>query len=90
MLQAIRRVLSHQLAVGRLLAIGIVIGVPYMLAGTVWSNTHTEHLRDLHGADLAVSRLGSSASWPVPLFSNGCMTRTAAGEAAINNGWEKM
>ncbi|OBI81409.1 hypothetical protein [Mycobacterium asiaticum] len=74
MLQTIRRVLSYQLAVGRLLAIGIVIGVPYLLVGRVWSNTHTEHLRDLHGADLAVSYLGSIVSWPVLLFSNVCMT----------------
>ncbi|OBI94020.1 hypothetical protein [Mycobacterium asiaticum] len=74
MLQTIRRVLSYQLTAGRLLAIGIVIGVPYLLVGTVWSNTHTEHLRELHGADLAVSYLGSIVSWPVLLFSNVCMT----------------
>ncbi|OBK15043.1 hypothetical protein [Mycobacterium asiaticum] len=74
MLTLIRRVLSYQLAVGRLLAIGIVVGTPYLLVGAIWSNTHTEHLRELHSADMAVSYLGSVVSWPVLLFSDVCMT----------------
>ena len=74
MLEKIRRVLSLELSVAQLLAIGIVVGTPYLLVGTVWSMTHTEHLRELQGADLAVSFLGSIVSWPVLLFSNVCMT----------------
>lgn len=74
MLAMIRRVLSYQLTVGRLLAIGLIIGTPYLLVGTLWSTSHTEHLQHLQGVDLAVSFLGSIASWPVLLFANVCMT----------------
>lgn len=74
MLNKIRGVLSFQLTVAQLLAIGLVVGTPYLLVGTVWSMTHTEHLHQLQGADLAVSFLGSIVSWPVLLFSNVCMT----------------
>jgi hypothetical protein len=34
----------------------------------------TQHLQQMHGADLAVSFLGSMVSWPVLLVSNVCMT----------------
>lgn len=70
----IRRLLSYQLTVGRLLAIGLIVGTPYLLVGVLWSTSHTEHLQHLQGADLAVSFLGSIASWPVLLFANVCMT----------------
>ncbi len=74
MLQKLRQVLDFEVTIGRLIAIGLIVGTPYLLIGTVWSATHTEHLKQLHGADLAVSFLGSIVSWPVLLFANVCMT----------------
>jgi len=74
MLEKLRRVLDFQLSIGQLIAIGLIVGTPYLLVGTIWSTTHTEHLHQMHGVDLAVSFLGSIVSWPVLLFSNVCMT----------------
>lgn len=74
MLEKLRRVLEFRLSIAQLMAIGIIIGTPYLLVGTVWSTTHTEHLHEMHGVDLAVSFLGSIVSWPVLLFANVCMT----------------
>ena len=74
MLEKLRQVLAFQLSVGQLIAIAVIVGTPYLLVGTIWSSTHTEHLHQMHGADLAVSFLGSIVSWPVLLFSNVCMT----------------
>jgi NADH:ubiquinone oxidoreductase subunit 4 (subunit M) len=74
MLEKLRRVLDFQLTIGQLIVIGLILGTPYLLVGTVWSTTHTEHLHQLHGVDLAVSFLGSIVSWPVLLFANVCMT----------------
>lgn len=74
MLEKLRRVLYFQLSIGQLIAIGLIVGTPYLLVGTIWSTTHTEHLHQMHGVDLAVSFLGSIVSWPVLLFSNVCMT----------------
>lgn len=74
MLEKLRRVLEFRLSVAQLMAIGIIVGTPYLLVGTVWSTTHTGHLHDMHGVDLAVSFLGSIVSWPVLLFANVCMT----------------
>ena len=74
MLERLRRVLEFRLSIGQLMAIGIILGTPYLLVGTIWSTTHTEHLHQMNGVDLAVSFLGSIVSWPVLLFANVCMT----------------
>lgn len=74
MLGALRRLLGYQVTIGELIVIAVVLGTPYLIVGTVWSSTHTEHLEHMAGADLAVSYLGSIVSWPVLLFANVCMT----------------
>jgi hypothetical protein len=74
MLEKVRRVLGCQLTIAELIGLGIILGTPYLLVGTIWSTTHTAHLQQMHGADLVVSFLGSIVSWPVLLFSNVCMT----------------
>ncbi len=74
MLEKLRRVLEYRLSIAQLMAIGIILGTPYLLVGTIWSTTHTEHLHQMHGVDLAVSSLGSIVSWPVLIFANVCMT----------------
>ena len=74
LLTKLRQILNYRLTIAELIGIGLLLGVPYLAVGLVWSSTHTEHLHQLHGADLVVSFLGSIASWPVLLFANVCMT----------------
>ncbi|MGV0644374.1 hypothetical protein [Mycolicibacterium sp. XJ879] len=74
MLGALRKVLGFRVTVGELIVLALVIGTPYLVIGVFWSSTHTEHLQHMSGIDLAVSYLGSIASWPVLLFSDVCMT----------------
>jgi hypothetical protein len=74
MLAALRKVLRYQMTIAEWIGLGIILGVPYLIVGAIWSSTHTEHLSGMHGADLVVSYLGSIVSWPVLVFSNVCMT----------------
>lgn len=74
LLTKIRQILNFKLTIAELIGIGLLLGIPYLAIGLVWSSTHTEHLHQLHGADLVVSFLGSITSWPVLLFANVCMT----------------
>ena len=74
MLAKLRLILDYQLSIAELIGIGLLLGIPYLAIGLVWSSTHTEHLRDMRGADLVVSFLGSIAAWPVLLVANVCMT----------------
>lgn len=70
----LRQFLNYEMTVAEWIALGVLLGIPYGIAGLLWSSTHTDHLRGMHGADLVVSFLGSIVSWPVLLFSNVCMT----------------
>lgn len=74
MLGKVRQVLGFQITIAELIGLGLILGTPYLLLGTIWSTTHTEHLHRMQGADLVVSFLGSIVSWPVLLFSDVCMT----------------
>lgn len=74
MLEKVRQVLGFQLTIAELIGLSLIVGTPYLLVGVIWSTTHTAHLREMHGADLVVSFLGSIVSWPVLVFSNVCMT----------------
>lgn len=73
MLQKLGRLLSYKLTIAELIGLGLILGTPYLIVGTIWSSTHTDHLRDMHGIDFVVSFLGAIVSWPVLLFSNVCM-----------------
>ena len=70
----LRRLLAYRVAVGELIVVAVVLGVPYLLVGTVWSGTHIDHLQSMGGLDAVVSFLGAIVSWPVPLFADVCMT----------------
>ncbi len=74
MLTRLRQILDYRLTIAELIGLALLLGTPYLIVGVIWSCTHTEHLHDMHGVDLAVSFLGSIVSWPVLTFSNVCMT----------------
>jgi hypothetical protein len=73
-LGAVRRLWEFQVTIGQLLVVSLLLGVPYLIVGVIWSSTHTAHLQHLAGADLVVSYLGSIVSWPVLLVADVCMT----------------
>ena len=74
MLTAVRKILGFQMTIAEWIGTAIILGLPYLVIGVIWSLTHTEHLADMQGVDAAVSFLGSIVSWPVLLFSNVCMS----------------
>jgi hypothetical protein len=74
MFGALRRLLGFQVTIGELIVVAVIVGTPYLVVGVFWSSMHTEHLRQMAGADLVVSYLGSIVSWPVLLFADVCMT----------------
>ncbi|MHC9295958.1 hypothetical protein ACRCUN_26145 [Mycobacterium sp. LTG2003] len=74
MLTAVRKILSFQMTIAEWIGTAIILAVPYLIIGMVWSLTHTEHLRGMGRVDAVVSFLGSIVSWPVLLFSNVCMS----------------
>jgi hypothetical protein len=71
---ALRKILGYQMTIAEWIGVALILAVPYLIVGAIWSSTHTEHLGGLHGADLVVSFLGAIVSWPALLVSDICMT----------------
>lgn len=74
MLTVARRILNFEMTIAEWIGTALMLAVPYLAVGLIWSLTHTAHLSDAHGADKVVSFLGSIASWPVLAVTNICMT----------------
>ena len=52
MLAKLRQLLSYEFTVAELIGLAIILGTPYLVIGVIWSSTHTDHLQNMHGADL--------------------------------------
>ena len=74
MITGLRRILGYQMTIAEWIGTALILGIPYLVIGVIWSLTHTDHVSGLAGTDLVVSLLGSIVSWPVLFFSNVCMT----------------
>ena len=74
MLTGLRKILGYQMTIAEWIGTALILGIPYLVIGVIWSLTHTDHVSGLAGTDLVVSLLGSIVSWPVLLFSDVCMT----------------
>jgi hypothetical protein len=73
LLSAVRKVLAFEMTIAEWIGTAIMLAVPYLLVGVVWTVLQRDHLRwgDLDGV---VSVLASVVSWPVLLVSTVCMT----------------
>ena len=74
MLDAVRKLLSFEMTIAEWIGTAVILLVPYLAIGLVWSLTHTQHLAGMDDVSRVVSFLGSIVSWPVLLFSDVCMT----------------
>jgi hypothetical protein len=72
-LSAVRKVLGFQMTIAEWIGTAIILAVPYLVVGAVWTATHTDDI-DTQGVHRIVSILGSVATWPVLLVSTVCMT----------------
>lgn len=72
-LKRIQALLDRKLTVAELFLAVVLLSTPYLVIGGIWTATHTDHLRGMHGVDFGVSLLGAIASWPVLLIADVCV-----------------
>jgi hypothetical protein len=72
-LEKVRHLLGYRLSIAELIGIAFLVGFPYLLVGVLWSINHTDHLHEMHGADLMFSFVGAIVFWPVLLIADVCM-----------------
>jgi len=74
MLAMVRRILSFEMTVAEWIGTAVMLAIPYVLVGVIWSVINTDQLSRSHGAARVVSFLGSVASWPVLALTDICVT----------------
>ena len=60
MLTTLRRVLSFEMTIAEWIGLALMLAVPYLAVGVVWSLAHSRHL-------------GSIVWWPVQLVTAVCL-----------------
>lgn len=58
------RLLDREVPIRQLVAIALVIGIPYVLIGFGWALTHQDHIASLSGLDAIFSFIGEIIAWP--------------------------
>ncbi|MDT5011765.1 MAG: hypothetical protein QOH57_3382 [Mycobacterium sp.] len=69
MLATVRKIMGFQMTIAEWFGTAVMLLVPYLTIGVVWTLFHTEHFRDTEGVQRIVWILGSVASWPALLIS---------------------
>jgi len=65
MLTNLRKILDFRMTIAEWIGTAVIVSVPYLLIGLIWTATHLTRFGNLHGFQLVVSLLASVASWPV-------------------------
>jgi hypothetical protein len=74
MLTRLRQLMDFELSIAELIGVGLLLGGPYLIVGLVWSSTHAQSLRGMHGVELLISLVGSIVLWPALVVADVCLT----------------
>lgn len=71
MLSVLRKLLDFEMTIAEWFGTAIMVAVPYLVVGMVWTVVDGDHTHALGGP---LSILASIVSWPALLISAVCMT----------------
>lgn len=64
------KILDYRISIRQLVAIGLVLGVPYLIIGIFWMAYNSSHLAGLEGLDYLFSWIGEVIAWPPLVISD--------------------
>lgn len=66
----IKEFLDYRISIKQLVAIALVLGIPYGIIGLIWALNTTEHLAGMDGIDATFSFIGEILAWPALVISD--------------------
>jgi hypothetical protein len=72
MLATLRKLLSSQMTIAEWIGTGLLLSLPYVALGIVWSVANASRFEGLHGVELVLAVVGAVLAWPVLLLPNMC------------------
>lgn len=72
MLVLARRLLSFEMTIAEWIGTAVMLAVPHVALGVVWTAANLERFDALHGLRLVLGLIGSVLAWPVMLLPGMC------------------
>ena len=69
MVGVLRKVFAYEMMIAEWIGLAVLVHVPHVLIGVVWTVTHPDHLLGAHGLEKAAALVGGIAFWPVLLVA---------------------
>lgn len=71
MIAAVRKVLAFEMTIAEWIGAAIILAIPYLVVGVVWTVLRVDHFPDAGGIRI-VTIVVSIVSWPTLLVSTVC------------------
>jgi hypothetical protein len=68
----VQKLLDVELTITEWLGTAVIVNLPYLALGVVWSVAHADRFTGLHGGELLLALVGAVLSWPVLLLPSVC------------------
>ena len=65
MVGVLRKVFAYEMTIAEWIGLAILVNIPHVLLGLLWTATRPDHLAGAHGLEKAAALVGGVAFWPV-------------------------
>ncbi len=72
MVSVLRRISDYEMTIAEWIGLAILVSIPHVLIGVIWTVAHPEHLASVHGFERVAALVGGIAFWPLLLLAGVC------------------
>ncbi|MBX7447776.1 hypothetical protein GR927_07215 [Mycolicibacterium sp. 3033] len=65
MVGVLRKVFAYEMTIAEWIGLAMLVNIPHILLGLLWTATHPDHLAGVHGVEKVAALIGGIAFWPV-------------------------
>ena len=74
MLSVIRRIAAYEMTIAEWVGATLIVAIPYLAVGVLWTALHHEHLTHLDGVRRLLSLIAFVVCWPLLVLTDMCTT----------------
>lgn len=72
MVSVLRRIMEYEMTIAEWIGIAVLVGIPHVALGIVWTVLQPQHLAGVDGFQKAAALVGGIVFWPVLLVATVC------------------
>lgn len=74
MLSVLRRIAAYEMTIAEWIGAALILAIPYLVVGVLWTALHYEHLTRLDGVRRPLSLVAFVVFWPLLVLTDMCTT----------------